>query len=69
LDEALETGTEEDIEKNNRKLVKVTKAHNEEARKLLGLMGIPCITVSVTYITDSVAISKYYHILTGFVRS
>ncbi|CCH62789.1 hypothetical protein TBLA_0I01290 [Henningerozyma blattae CBS 6284] len=30
--------------KHERRLVKVTKEHNEEAKKLLGLMGIPYIT-------------------------
>jgi len=58
LDEAMETGTVEDIDKNTRKLVKVTKAHNEEVRKLLGLMGIPCITASCEAEAQCAALQK-----------
>jgi flap endonuclease-1 len=42
-DEAKETGTAEDVEKFSRRTVKVTRQHNEEARELLKLMGIPYI--------------------------
>jgi flap endonuclease-1 len=38
-----ETGTAEDISRFERRTVKVTKEQNEEAKKLLKLMGIPCI--------------------------
>lgn len=38
-------GNAEDVEKFNRRLVKVTKTHAEEAKQLLQLMGIPFINV------------------------
>jgi len=37
----------EAIDKFNRRLVKVTKTHAEEAKQLLQLMGIPYIDVSI----------------------
>lgn len=40
------TGDTENIDKFNRRLVKVTKQHNEECRQLLKLMGIPYVEVS-----------------------
>lgn len=42
-DEAKEVGTTEEVEKFSRRQVRVTKEHNEECRKLLGLMGIPVV--------------------------
>lgn len=45
-EEARETGTAEDIDRLARRQVRVTKEHNEECKKLLALMGIPCVTVS-----------------------
>ena len=39
-------GTAEDIDKLARRQVRVTKEHNDECKKLLALMGIPCVTVS-----------------------
>ncbi|GLB38745.1 putative structure-specific nuclease with 5'-flap endonuclease and 5'-3' exonuclease activities involved in DNA replication and repair [Lyophyllum shimeji] len=42
-EEAKEVGTAEDIDRFSRRTVKVTKEHNEECRKLLGLMGIPVV--------------------------
>lgn len=49
LDVATEVGTNEEVDKQTRRLVKVTKAHGEEAKRLLGLMGIPYIDVSKKY--------------------
>ena len=40
------TGTTEDIDKLARRQVKPTRQHNEECRRLLGLMGIPFLIVS-----------------------
>lgn len=40
------TGDAENVEKFNRRLVKVTKQHNEECKELLKLMGIPYVDVS-----------------------
>ncbi|KAF3428721.1 hypothetical protein E2986_09729 [Frieseomelitta varia] len=45
LQAAEEAGNAEDVEKFNRRLVKVTKTHAEEAKQLLQLMGIPFIDV------------------------
>lgn len=44
LTEAKETGDQEVIDKFSRRLVKVLPEHNEEAKKLLKLMGIPVLT-------------------------
>ncbi|KAI8432577.1 hypothetical protein MSG28_013565 [Choristoneura fumiferana] len=43
LQKATEAGDQASIEKFNRRLVKVTKQHGEEARELLKLMGIPVV--------------------------
>lgn len=43
LEKAEEAGDEENIEKFNRRLVKVSKQHNEECKELLKYMGIPYI--------------------------
>ncbi|CAE6478376.1 unnamed protein product [Rhizoctonia solani] len=42
-EEAKEVGTAEEVDKFARRTVKVTREHNEECRRLLKLMGIPCI--------------------------
>ncbi|KAF8879095.1 PIN domain-like protein [Gymnopilus junonius] len=42
-EEAKETGTAEDLDRFSRRTVKVTREHNEECRRLLGLMGIPVV--------------------------
>lgn len=44
MEEAKETGGEQEIEKFSRRLVKITKEHNDEAKKLLKLMGVPFMT-------------------------
>lgn len=46
-EEAKETGTTEDVDRFSRRTVKVTREHNEECRRLLGLMGIPVVVVRV----------------------
>lgn len=43
LEKATEAGDSADMEKFNRRLVRVTKAHNAEAKALLKLMGVPYI--------------------------
>lgn len=43
-------GNVEAIDKFNRRLVKVTKTHADEAKELLQLMGIPYIDVSICMI-------------------
>ncbi|CAE6518350.1 unnamed protein product [Rhizoctonia solani] len=42
-EEAKEVGTAEEVDKFARRTVRVTREHNEECRRLLKLMGIPCI--------------------------
>eukprot|EP01036_Dinobryon_divergens_P036899 gene36899-48136_t len=44
LETAKEAGDTEDIEKFSKRLVKVTRQHNEDAKELLRLMGVPVIT-------------------------
>lgn len=39
------TGEQENIDKFSKRLVKVTKQHNEECKRLLTLMGVPYIEV------------------------
>lgn len=43
LKKAEESGATEEVEKFNKRLVRVTPKHNEEAKKLLSLMGIPYV--------------------------
>lgn len=43
LDKATEDGNEADMEKFQRRLVKVTKEHAEEVKELLKLMGVPFV--------------------------
>jgi flap endonuclease-1 len=43
LAKATETGDQVEIDKMNRRLVKVTKEHNQEAKDLLKLMGVPYV--------------------------
>lgn len=43
LDKATEAGDQAEMDKFNRRLVKVTKEHNNEAKELLKLMGVPYI--------------------------
>ena len=40
------TGDEENIDRFNRRLVKVTRQHSEECRDLLKLMGVPYVEVT-----------------------
>lgn len=43
LEEAKEAGEDENVEKFSKRLVKVTKQHTDECKKLLTLMGIPYV--------------------------
>lgn len=40
-------GEQENIEKFTKRLVKVTKQHNDECKKLLTLMGVPFVEVEI----------------------
>ena len=42
-------GTAEDVDRFARRTVKVTREHNEECRRLLGLMGIPFVVVRTSH--------------------
>lgn len=59
-------GTAEDVDKMNRRQVKVTPQHNEDCRKLLTLMGIPWIVVST--ILDRAGASFTRWLIITFVR-
>jgi flap endonuclease-1 len=43
LEKAAEAGDQAEVDKMNRRLVKVTKVHNQEAKDLLKLMGVPFV--------------------------
>ena len=43
LEKATDAGDSENVEKFSRRLVKVTKEHSEECKKLLSLMGVPYV--------------------------
>ncbi|KAM7481875.1 hypothetical protein LguiB_006458 [Lonicera macranthoides] len=45
LDQAIQEGNKEDIEKFSKRTVKVTKQHNDDCKKLLKLMGVPVVEV------------------------
>lgn len=47
------TGEQENIDKFSKRLVKVTKQHNEECKKLLSLMGVPFIEVLPQSLTEN----------------
>ena len=44
-EKAIETGDTEAIDKFSRRLVKVTREHNDDCKTLLRLMGVPYIEV------------------------
>lgn len=43
---ATEADDKNDIDRFSKRLVRVTRDHNEDCKKLLGLMGVPVVTVS-----------------------
>lgn len=47
------SGTTEDMDRFSRRQVKVTREHNEECRRLLGLMGIPFVVVCISSVLHS----------------
>ena len=51
-------GTAEDLDKFSRRTVKVTREHNEECRKLLGLMGIPVVVVRGSFLANLIIITR-----------
>ena len=46
----LSQGDAEDVDRQARRQVRVTKEHNEEVRRLLKLMGIPYHDVSIPFL-------------------
>ena len=51
-------GTAEDLDKFTRRTVRVTREHNEECRKLLGLMGIPVVEVCWLFSPPSIILTR-----------
>lgn len=45
---ATEADDKNDVDKFSKRLVRVTRDHNEDCKKLLSLMGVPVVTVSTT---------------------
>lgn len=43
---ATEADDKSDVDKFSKRLVRVTRDHNEDCKKLLSLMGVPVVTVS-----------------------
>lgn len=54
LEKATDAGDAENVDKFSRRLVKVTKEHAEECKKLLSLMGVPYVDVSKTIYSNFV---------------
>lgn len=44
---ATEADDKTDVDKFSKRLVRVTRDHNEDCKRLLSLMGVPVVTVSV----------------------
>ena len=49
LEKAKELGDSENVNKFERRLVRVTSQHNDECKDLLKLMGIPSVTVRLFF--------------------
>ncbi|EMR08391.1 hypothetical protein PNEG_03228 [Pneumocystis murina B123] len=56
--EAKEIGSIEDINKFSKRIIRVTREHNEECKKLLKLMGIPCINAPCEAEAQCAALAK-----------
>ncbi|CAG14230.1 unnamed protein product, partial [Tetraodon nigroviridis] len=58
LAQAQQAGEQENIEKFTKRLVKVTKQHNDECKKLLTLMGVPYIEAPCEAEASCAALAK-----------
>ncbi|CAH1997017.1 unnamed protein product [Acanthoscelides obtectus] len=67
LEKATEAGDAAEMDKFNRRLVKVTKQHAQEAKKLLSLMGIPYIDAPCEAEAQCAAMVIYIRVKAGKV--
>lgn len=63
LEKATEAGDATEIDKFNRRLVKVTKQHAEEVKQLLSLMGVPYIDAPCEAEAQCAALVSFYKIM------
>ena len=54
------TGETEDIDKFSKRLVRVTRQHNDECKQLLKLMGIPYVEVGLAFILIKITVFYNY---------
>ena len=52
-------GEAENVEKFTKRLVKVTREHNDECKQLLKLMGIPYVDVNTMYKTSTIYFTHF----------
>jgi flap endonuclease-1 len=60
LEKATDAGDTENVDKFSRRLVKVTKDHVEDCKKLLGLMGVPYVEVKPNYFSNQPNLTYWF---------